>query len=67
MVFQTRYGHYEFVVMFFGLTNALTNFIELMNMVFKPFLDIFMIVFFDDILVYSKNEAEHLQHLRTIL
>nr|WMB96599.1 hypothetical protein [Solanum melongena]WMB96803.1 hypothetical protein [Solanum melongena]WMB97025.1 hypothetical protein [Solanum aethiopicum] len=55
------------MVMSFGLTNVPAAFIELMNRVFKPYLDIFVIVFIDDILVYSKSEANHVQHLRTVL
>nr|GEZ07370.1 hypothetical protein [Tanacetum cinerariifolium] len=65
--FRTRYGHYEFQVMLFGLTNAPAMFIDLMNRVFKPYLDKFFIVFIDDILVYSKDEKEHKKHLKIIL
>jgi hypothetical protein len=65
--FSTRYGVYEYLVMSFALTNAPTYFMYLMNSVFMPELDKFVVVFIDDILVYSKNEAEHAKHLRTVL
>nr|GEX08948.1 putative reverse transcriptase domain-containing protein [Tanacetum cinerariifolium] len=65
--FRTRYGHYEFQVMSFGLTNIPVVFIDLMNRVCKPYLDKFMIVFIDDILIYSKDEKEHKEHLKVIL
>ncbi|KAA0046943.1 pol protein [Cucumis melo var. makuwa] len=65
--FRSRYGHYEFIVMSFGLTNAPTVFMDLMNRVFREFLDTFVIVFIDDILIYSKTEAEHEEHLRMVL
>ncbi|GKA95251.1 putative reverse transcriptase domain-containing protein [Tanacetum coccineum] len=65
--FRTRYGHYEFQVMPFGLTNAPVVFMDLMNWVCRPYLDKFMIVFIDDILIYSKTKEEHDAHLRLIL
>ncbi|GJV51893.1 putative reverse transcriptase domain-containing protein [Tanacetum coccineum] len=65
--FKTRYGHYEFQVMSFGLTNAPAVFMELMNRVCNPYLDKFVIVFIDDILIYSKSEEEHAEHLKLIL
>ena len=67
MAFKTRYGHYEFVVIHFGLMNASATFMDLMNKVFHPYLDQFMIMFIDDILVYSKNAEEHAFHLKIIL
>ncbi|GKA08259.1 putative reverse transcriptase domain-containing protein [Tanacetum coccineum] len=65
--FRTRYGHFEFQVMPFGLTNAPAVFMDLMNRVCKPYLDKFVIVFIDDILVYSQDKEEHRKHLKTIL
>nr|GEU64498.1 retrotransposon protein, putative, Ty3-gypsy subclass [Tanacetum cinerariifolium] len=65
--FRTRYRHYEFQVMPFGLTNAPAVFMDLMNRVCKPYLDKFVIVFIDCILIYSKNEKEHEEHLKAIL
>ncbi|WP_428037101.1 reverse transcriptase family protein, partial [Amphritea sp.] len=66
-VFILRYGLYEYLVMSFRLTNALAHFVYLMNLVFMPKLDMFVMVFIDDILVYSKNLEEHEEHLRVVL
>ena len=67
IAFQTRYGHYEFLVMSFGLTNAPAAFMDLMNRVFEEYLDKFIIVFIDDILVYSCTIEEHELHLKIVL
>jgi len=64
--FSTRYGLYEYLVMFFGLTNALAYFMYLMNLVFMPELVKFRVVFIDDILVYSENVDDHEEHLRVV-
>jgi len=65
--FSTRYGLYEYLVMSFSLTNAPAHFMYLMNSVFMPELDKFVVVFIDDILVYSRNEEEYTEHLRVVL
>jgi len=65
--FRTRYGHYEFTVISFGLTNAPAAFMNLMNRVFRPYLHKFVVAFIDDILIYFKTEEEHSQHLRIVL
>jgi hypothetical protein len=64
---RTRYGHYEFWVMPFGLTNAPSVFMDLMNQVFYEYLNSFVVVFIDDILVYSANYAKHEEHLKMVL
>jgi hypothetical protein len=65
--FSTRYGLYEFIVMSFGLTNAPAYFMNLMNKVFMEYLDRFIVVFIDDILIYSKSESDQEEHLRLVL
>ncbi|XP_052735522.1 uncharacterized protein LOC128197509 [Vigna angularis] len=65
--FRSRYGHYEYVVMPFGVTNAPAVFMEYKNRIFRPYLDKFVVVFIDDILIYSKTEDEHEEHLRLVL
>lgn len=64
MAFQTRYDHFEFMVISFGLSNAPAAFMDLMNKVFRQYIDMFKIMFIDDILVYSRDEEEHANHLR---
>jgi hypothetical protein len=65
--FRTRYGHYEFLVMSFGLTNAPAVFMDMMSRVFHDYLDRFTIVFIDDILIYSRTSEEHEEHFRKVL
>ncbi|KAG8501028.1 hypothetical protein CXB51_003120 [Gossypium anomalum] len=67
IVFRTRYGDYKFLVMPFGLINAPTMFMDLMNRIFRPYLDKFVVVFIDNILIYSRDESKHTEHLRTVL
>lgn len=66
-VFRTRYGHYKFLFMSFELTNAPVLFVNLMNQIFRPLLDCYVIVFIDDILIYSRNSEERVEHLVKVL
>ena len=67
MAFSTRYGFYEYTVMSFGLTNAPAYFMYLMNSIFFEELDVFVVIFIDDILIFSKTEEEHAEHIRIVL
>src|SRR5579863_3851605 len=67
MAFRTRYRHFEFVVLPFGLTNAPATFMTLINDIFREYLDDFVIVYLDDILIYSRTQKEHLGHIRKVL
>ena len=67
IAFRTRYGHFEFTMMPFGLTNAPAAFMDLMHRVFQPYLDQFVVVFVNEILIYSHSEREHEYHLRIVL
>ena len=65
--FRTRYGHFEYLIMPFGLTNALATFMRLMNNTLRECLDIFAIVYLDDILIYLESKEEHIRHIKRIL
>jgi hypothetical protein len=65
--FRTRYGHFEYSVMPFGLTNALASFQHMMNNIFQEYLDHLVVIYLDNILIYSRNEEEHVHHIRLVL